>query len=321
MLTKEEIIATGINTIEQEYKEIFKLKGRINDSFAGAVQLIYNSVGRVVITGIGKSANIGTKIVATLNSTGTPAIFMHAADAIHGDLGIIQDEDIVIIISKSGNTPEIKILVPLVKTLGNKIIAIVGNLNSFLAKQADYNLDTTVDMEACPNNLAPTSSTTSQLVMGDALAVSLLKNRNFSKEDFAKNHPGGILGKTLYLRVEDLSINNEKPVVDINDHIRKIILEISSKRLGATAVVENDKLVGAITDGDLRRMMEKYKDVDPLIARDIMSINPKTIERDQLAITAFKTMKDNNITQLFVVDGDSYFGVVHLHDILREGIL
>jgi arabinose-5-phosphate isomerase len=246
---------------------------------------------------------------------------MHAADAIHGDLGIIQKDDVVIIISKSGNTPEIKILIPLVKTLGNKIIAIAGSKDSFLAKQADIMLDTTVDREACPNNLAPTSSTTAQLVMGDALAVSLLKNRDFSSEDFARYHPGGALGKKLYLRVGDLSVNNEKPEVDINDKIRKIILEISSKRLGATAVTENGKLVGVITDGDLRRMMEKYDDVDPLTARDIMSPSPKTIDKEQLAVTAFKTMKDNNITQLLVVDNGIYSGVIHLHDILKEGIL
>ena len=321
MLTKEEIIATGIRTIELENREISRLSGRINDSFAYAVHLIAESTGRVVITGIGKSANIGTKIVATLNSTGTPAIFMHAADAIHGDLGIIQKDDVVIIISKSGNTPEVKILIPLVKTMGNMIISIVGNTESFLASHSDVILDTTIEKEACPNNLAPTSSTTSQLVMGDALAVTLLKYRNFSKEDFARNHPGGILGKKLYLRVEDLTMNNEKPLVDAKDKIRKIILEISSKRLGATAVTENGKLMGVITDGDLRRMMEKYSDVDPLLAEDIMSKNPKTIEKDQLAVTAFKIMKDNNITRLLVVDNGKYFGIVHLHDILREGIL
>ena len=321
MLTKEEIIATGIRTIELENREISRLSGRINDSFAYAVHLIAESTGRVVITGIGKSANIGTKIVATLNSTGTPAILMHAADAIHGDLGIIQKDDVVIIISKSGNTPEVKILIPLVKTMGNMIISIVGNTESFLASHSDVILDTTIEKEACPNNLAPTSSTTSQLVMGDALAVTLLKYRNFSKEDFARNHPGGILGKKLYLRVEDLTMNNEKPLVDAKDKIRKIILEISSKRLGATAVTENGKLMGVITDGDLRRMMEKYSDVDPLLAEDIMSKNPKTIEKDQLAVTAFKIMKDNNITRLLVVDNGKYFGIVHLHDILREGIL
>jgi len=321
MLSKKEIIATAKRTIELEYHEISNLLSRIDDSFANAVKLVAESKGRVVITGIGKSANIGTKIVATLNSTGTPAIFMHAADAIHGDLGIIQKNDVVIIISKSGNTPEIKILIPLVKTMGNKIIAIVGNTNSFLAKQSDFILDTTVEKEACPNNLAPTSSTTAQLVMGDALAVSLLKNRDFSETDFAKNHPGGALGKKLYLRVEDLTINNEKPVVDSKDNIRKIILEISSKRLGATAVTEKGNLIGVITDGDLRRMMEKYSDMDPLTAKDIMSHNPKTIEKDQLAVTAFKIMKDNNITQLIVVENDKYFGVIHLHDILREGIL
>ncbi len=321
MIDRDEIIKTGKATVGLELEEISRLQERIDGTFADAVEMIAASKGRVVVTGIGKSANIGTKIVATFNSTGTPAIFMHAADAIHGDLGIIQKDDVVIIISKSGNTPEIKILIPLVKTLGNKIIAIAGNKDSFLAKQADIMLDTTVDREACPNNLAPTSSTTAQLVMGDALAVSLLKNRDFSSEDFARYHPGGALGKKLYLRVGDLSVNNEKPEVDINDKIRKIILEISSKRLGATAVTENGKLVGVITDGDLRRMMEKYDDVDPLTARDIMSPSPKTIDKEQLAVTAFKTMKDNNITQLLVVDNGIYSGVIHLHDILKEGIL
>ncbi|OIP00637.1 MAG: D-arabinose 5-phosphate isomerase [Bacteroidetes bacterium CG2_30_33_31] len=321
MLNRAEIIIAGKKTIEEEIFEVQKLSERISESFADAVQLIANSNARVVVTGIGKSANIGAKIVATLNSTGTPATFMHAVDAIHGDLGIIQKNDVVIVISKSGNTPEIKVLVSLLKSLGNKIVAIVGNIDSTLAKQSDIVLDTTVEKEACPNNLAPTSSTTAQLIMGDALAVSLLKNNNFSEKDFAKFHPGGALGKKLYLRIEALAIENEKPAVDINDKIRKIILEISSKRLGATAVIENDKLVGIITDGDLRRMMERYKDVDPLTAREIMSKNPRTLDKNQLAVDAFKIMKDNNITQLLVTSEDKYFGVIHLHDILKEGIL
>ncbi len=321
MLSREEIIKTGVETVELELKEITALKTRIGEHFADAVELIANTKGRVVVAGIGKSANIGTKITATLNSTGTPAIFMHAADAIHGDLGIIQPDDVVIIISKSGNTPEIKMLASLIKSLGNKIIAISGKADSFLSSLADINLDASVEREACPNNLAPTSSTTVQLIVGDALAVSLLKNRNFTSEDFARFHPGGTLGKKLYMRVEDLAKNNEKPAVQLDDKIRKIILEISSKRLGATAVLDEGKIVGVITDGDLRRMMEKYDDVDPLSAKDIMSLKPKTISKDSLAVAAFKTMKDNNITQLLVLDGEEYFGVIHLHDILKEGIL
>ena len=321
MLSREEIIKTGVETVELELKEITALKTRIGEHFADAVELIANTKGRVVVAGIGKSANIGTKITATLNSTGTPAIFMHAADAIHGDLGIIQPDDVVIIISKSGNTPEIKMLASLIKSLGNKIIAISGKADSFLSSLADINLDASVEREACPNNLAPTSSTTVQLIVGDALAVSLLKNRNFTSEDFARFHPGGTLGKKLYMRVEDLAKNNEKPAVQLDDKIRKIILEISSKRLGATAVLDEGKIVGVITDGDLRRMMEKYDDVDPLRAKDIMSLKPKTISKDSLAVAAFKTMKDNNITQLLVLDGEEYFGVIHLHDILKEGIL
>jgi arabinose-5-phosphate isomerase len=275
----------------------------------------------LIITGIGKSANIASKIVATLNSTGTPSIFMHAADAIHGDLGIVQKDDVVMCISKSGNTPEIKVLIPLVKSLGNPLIANVGNIDSFLAKQADFVIDSTVEREACPNNLAPTSSTTAQLVMGDALAVSLLEMRGFSDQDFAKYHPGGALGKQLYLRVLDLCMHNEKPQVQKNENIRNIIIEISSKRLGATAVIDNGELLGVITDGDIRRMMQKYDNVDPLKASDIMSINPMTIDKDELAVSALKIMKEHNITQLIVTDKQAYYGVIHLHDILKEGIL
>jgi arabinose-5-phosphate isomerase len=307
--------------IKEESNAIAKLSDSINADFISAVETILNSKGRLIVTGIGKSANIATKIVATLNSTGTPAVFMHAADAIHGDLGIVQKDDVVMCISKSGNTPEIKVLIPLVKSLGNPLIANVGNNESFLAKQADFVLNSTVEKEACPNNLAPTSSTTAQLVMGDALAVCLLEMRGFSDRDFAKYHPGGALGKQLYLRVEDLCMNNEKPSVDIQSDIRTIILEISSKRLGATAVIENGKLKGVVTDGDIRRMMQKYRNVDPLKASDIMTANPLTIEKNQLAVAALKIMKEKNITQLLVTDEDKYFGVIHLHDILKEGIL
>jgi len=317
----QDIQKIALQVIKEESESIANLKHSIDNDFVSAVELILKSKGRLIVTGIGKSANIATKIVATLNSTGTPAVFMHAADAIHGDLGIVQKDDVVMCISKSGNTPEIKVLIPLVKSLGNPLIANVGNTESFLAKQADYVLNSSVKKEACPNNLAPTSSTTAQLVMGDALAVSLLQMRGFSDRDFAKYHPGGALGKQLYLRVEDLCMNNEKPQVDINADIRSIIIEISSKRLGATAVIKNDNLIGIVTDGDIRRMMQKYKDVDPLNASDIMTSNPLTIEKDQLAVSALKIMKEKNITQLLVTHNKKYFGVIHLHDILKEGIL
>jgi len=317
----QDIQKIALQVIKEESEAIANLSHSINSDFVSSIELVLKSKGRLVVTGIGKSANIATKIVATLNSTGTPAIFMHAADAIHGDLGIVQKDDIVMCISKSGNTPEIKVLIPLVKSLGNPLIANVGNLESFLAKQANFVLDSSVEKEACPNNLAPTSSTTAQLVMGDALAVSLLQMRGFSDRDFAKYHPGGALGKQLYLRVEDLCMHNEKPQVDIQADIRSIIIEISSKRLGATAVIQNGELVGVVTDGDIRRMMQKYKDVDPLNAADIMTIKPLTIGKDQLAVSALKIMKEKNITQLLVTDNKKYFGVIHLHDILKEGIL
>ncbi|HNY07450.1 MAG TPA: KpsF/GutQ family sugar-phosphate isomerase [Bacteroidales bacterium] len=321
MKTSSEIKQIAQNTISSEAIAIENLKNSINDDFARCVELIYNSKGRVIVTGIGKSANIATKIVSTLNSTGTPAIFMHAADAVHGDLGTIQEEDIIICLSKSGNTPEIKVLAPLLKLFGNKLIAIVGNTDSYLARQADYVINATVEREACPNNLAPTSSTTAQLVMGDALAVCLLECRGFTVKDFARFHPGGALGKQLYLRVADLYINNEKPSVNAEDGINKIIMEISSKRLGATAVLEDGKLLGIITDGDLRRMLQKNIEIKNLTARDIMSSNPKTIESKTLVSDALDRMRKSNITQLLVADNGKYLGVIHLHDILKEGIL
>ena len=321
MIVRQEILETAKQVFAEESAAIAELSNLLSVDFAAGVEEILNSQGRVIVTGIGKSANIATKIVATFNSTGTPAIFMHAADAIHGDLGIVQSDDIVLCISKSGNTPEIKVLIPFIKSVGNKLIAIVGNKESFLAKQSDFVLDTYVEKEACPNNLAPTTSTTAQLAMGDALAVALLKSRGFTNQDFAKYHPGGALGKKLYLKVEDLCISNEKPSVNASDGIRKIILEISSKRLGATAVIENEELIGVITDGDLRRMMQNYEDVSHLKAVDIMSKNPKTIEKDQLAASALRLMKEKNITQLLVTHQNKYFGVIHLHDILKEGIL
>lgn len=309
------------STIKKEAEAIIGLVERVDDHFVKCVNLILDCKGRVVITGIGKSAIIGEKIVATLNSTGTPAIFMHAADAIHGDLGTIRKDDLVICISKSGETPEIKVLVPWLKTHGSSLIALVGNRNSFLAKQSDFILDATVAEEACPNNLAPTSSTTAQLVLGDALAVSLLECRGFTKEDFAKFHPGGTLGKELYLKVSDLSVNNQLPAVPLKASIQDVILEISSKRLGATAVVEQGKVHGIITDGDLRRMLQKTTDLHQLTAFDIMSVNPKTIEPNTLVVHALDLMRSNNITQLLVVDQGVYCGVIHLHDILREGII
>jgi len=320
--TKNDIISIARQTIREESEAIVKLQDYIDDNFANCIEEILQSEGRVIITGIGKSANIATKIVSTLNSTGTRAIFMHAADAIHGDLGMIQKEDIIICISKSGNTPEIKVLVPLLKILGNMLIAMVGNIDSYLAKQSDYVLNTTVEKEACPNNLAPTSSTTAQLVMGDAIAVSLLERRGFSITDFAKYHPGGSLGKRLYLKVSDIYLNNEVPRVDSSESINKTIIEISSKRLGTTAVMHQNKLVGIITDGDLRRMLEKNIPIDKLSAYDIMSPDPKTINLNVLVSDALDIMRENNITQLLVTDDeDLYCGVIHLHDILKEGII
>jgi arabinose-5-phosphate isomerase len=319
--TKQEIINIGLKTIGLESEAIAKLSKSIDQDFADVVDLIYHSAGRVIVTGIGKSAIIANKIVATLNSTGTPAVFMHGADAIHGDLGIIQENDIVICLSKSGETPEIKVLVPLLRQRGNKMVAMVGNRKSYLAMSADFILDATVSMEACPNNLAPTSSTTAQLVLGDALAVALLECRGFTAEDFARLHPGGILGKKLYLRVSDLYITNEKPEVGRDTDIRKVIMVISSSRLGATAVIDQQKLVGIVTDGDLRRMLEKNPDITGITATDIMTSNPKTIESSAMVVDALELMRRHNITQLPVMKDDTYVGVIHLHDILKEGIL
>jgi arabinose-5-phosphate isomerase len=317
----DSILSTAKKTIELERDAIANLSHLLNNDFAKAVKLIYNSKGRVIITGIGKSAIIANKIVATLNSTGTPAIFMHAADAIHGDLGLILKDDIVICISKSGNTPEIKVLVPLIKSGNNKMIAMTGNEKSYLGQQADYVLNTFVEQEACPNNLAPTTSTTAQLVMGDALAVCLLELRGFSSKDFAKYHPGGALGKRLYLRVSDLSSVNQKPQVGMNTNIKDVIVEITEKMLGVTAVVENDTIVGIITDGDLRRMLTKSDSFLNLTAKDIMSSNPKRIDEDAMAIDAMELMEANEISQLLVESNGKYAGVVHLHDLIKEGII
>lgn len=321
MDTNDKIRNAAISAISTEYKAVKNLIHSVNNDFIQSVKLIYESKGRIIVTGIGKSANIAQKIVATLNSTGTPSIFLHAADAIHGDLGIVTKDDIVIALSKSGETPEIKVLIPLLKVRKNKIIALVGNINSFLAHQADYVLDATVEKEACPNNLAPTTSTTAQLVIGDAVAISLLELRNFTANDFAWSHPGGSLGKRMYMRVMDLSSINEIPSVDIDELIPSIIVEISSKRLGATAVLENNKMIGVVTDGDLRRMLEKHNDFSRLTARDIMTSNPLTINKEELIVNALATMRENNITQLPVVEDGNYLGIIHLHDILKEGIL
>jgi arabinose-5-phosphate isomerase len=319
--SNDELKKIAVNTLKIEAAAVSNLTRYINNDFVESVKFIHKSKGRVIITGIGKSAIIANKIVATLNSTGTPSIFMHAADAIHGDLGTIQKDDCIICISKSGNTPEIKVLVPLLKSGKNKLISIVGNLDSYLAKQSDYILNTTVEKEACPNNLAPTSSTTAQLAMGDALAVCLLECKKFTEKDFAKFHPGGALGKKLYLKVSDISEQNQKPLVKPSDSIQKVILEISSKRLGAVAVVETGKLKGIITDGDLRRMLEKDGLQKNTIASSIMNKIPKTIDSKEFAVDALKVMKQYNISQLVVTDKGRYVGFVHLHDLLREGIL
>jgi arabinose-5-phosphate isomerase len=315
------ILQTAKETILLESRAIANLANLLDEHFEKAVNFILNSNGRVIVTGIGKSANIATKIVATFNSTGTPAIFMHAADAIHGDLGNVQENDVVICLSKSGNTPEIKVLVPLIKNYGNKIIAITGNVDSFLGKNSDFPLNTYVEKEACPNNLAPTTSTTAQLVMGDALAVCLQDLRGFSTKDFAKYHPGGALGKRLYLRVSDLIKNNQVPKVNASDSVATVIVEISERRLGVTAVLENEKIVGIITDGDLRRMLSKTTDINHFAAKDIMGKNPKTVQENAMAIEALEKLESNSITQILVVDAqEKYVGVVHLHDLIKEGI-
>jgi arabinose-5-phosphate isomerase len=304
-----------------EANAISNLVSRLNFSFEGAVNLLSNCEGRIVISGIGKSAVIAQKIVATFNSTGSPAIFLHAADAIHGDLGVVQHNDVVVIISKSGESPEIKVLVPLIKSFGNKLVSIVGNLSSYLALKSDFILDTTVDQEACPNNLAPTTSTTAQLVMGDALAVCLMEQKGFNVADFAKLHPGGTLGKKLYLRVADLYADNEKPKVLYSQSLKEIILEMTQKRLGVTAVVdENNGLLGIITDGDLRRMLEK-NGLNHIKAEDIMTKNPKTIEPSEMAVNALDMMRQSEIVHLIVTENNRYLGVIHLHDLVKEGLI
>jgi arabinose-5-phosphate isomerase len=312
---------SAIRTIAMEAGAIGQLASRLDESFEKAVQALADCKGRIVISGIGKSAVIAQKIVATLNSTGSPALFLHAADAIHGDIGMMQQDDIVLVISKSGESPEIKILVPLIKNFGNTLIAVVGNTASYLAKKADFVIDTTVDQEACPNNLAPTTSTTAQLVMGDAIAICLMENRGFNVADFAKLHPGGALGKKLYLRVHDLYIDNEKPKVGPDQFLKEVIVEMTKKRLGVTAVTDlENNLLGIITDGDLRRMLEK-NGLDAVRAKDIMTKNPKTIEPSEMAINALDIMRQNEIVHLVVTDHKKYLGIIHLHDLVKEGLL
>lgn len=320
--SNEDIKLIAKEVISKEASAVSALESFVDDSFSDVIRLIYNSKGRLIITGIGKSAIIGNKIVATLNSTGTPAVFMHAADAIHGDLGIIQPDDVVLCISKSGNTPEIKVLVPLIKKMGNAIIAMVSNCDSFLAIHSDYIIRTTVKSEACPNNLAPTSSTTTQLVMGDAIAVALLSTRGFTQQDFAMLHPGGSLGKKMYMRVSDMIDRKVRPYVSPEENIKNTIINISANRLGATVVLnKSGELLGIITDGDVRRMIERGGSFDTLSAKDIMSENPKVIDAGELAIKAFNIMEKNKITSVIVTENDKYIGLVHIHDILREGIV
>jgi arabinose-5-phosphate isomerase len=321
-MPKTSIQEIAKNTLTLEADAILELREFINDSFEKVVNVLLHTEGRLIISGIGKSAIIGQKIVATLNSTGTASIFMHAADAIHGDLGMVREEDIVMIISKSGESPEIRVLVSLIQNIGNPLIAMVGKIPSSLSEGASYILNTTVSQEACPNNLAPTASTTAQMAMGDALAVCLMEAKGFSADDFAKFHPGGALGKKLYLRVNDLSKLNEKPAVDEKSTLREVIVEITKKRLGLTAVLNEQKeLTGVITDGDLRRMLEKGVDLEKTTAKDIMGVSPKTVNQDALAVHALDIMRKNNITQLLVAEEKNYVGVIHLHDLIREGLL
>ena len=320
MPNKKNILIIAKSVISTETDAIAQLKNRLTDDFSQAIQIILSSEGRLIVAGVGKSANIANKMVATFNSTGQPSVFLHASDAFHGDLGNVQKNDVLICISKSGNTEEIKMLVPLVKNIGNKIISICGNKESYLAKESDLFIDSTVEKEACPNNLAPTSSTTAQIVLGDAMAICLLELRNFSDSDFARFHPGGTLGKRLYLKVSDIISEQSKAIVSPNDSIKSVIIEISNKRLGSTAVIDDGKLTGIITDGDLRRMLENNSDISSLKASDIMCTTPKKISSDTLASFALTILEQNNISQLVVIDDEKYIGIIHIHDILKEGI-
>ncbi|HUH51027.1 MAG TPA: KpsF/GutQ family sugar-phosphate isomerase [Flavobacterium sp.] len=321
MTAQQTILTTAKKSLQSQSNSISKLIDLLDDNFTKTVELILHTKGKTIVTGIGKSAIIAQKIVATLNSTGTPAQFLHASEAIHGDLGMIQADDVVICISKSGNSPEIKVLAPIVKNFGNTLIAITGNTESFLGKQADFVLNTFVESESCPNNVAPTNSTTAQLVMGDALAICLMQERGFTANDFAKYHPGGALGKKLLFRVKDMLDTENRPQVSPEVNVKEAIVEISQKRLGVTAVVENQKLIGIITDGDIRRMLEKQDSFVGLSARDIMSKNPKTIALDAMVVDALNMMENNAITQLIVTEDNTYKGIIHLHDILKEGIV
>ncbi len=321
MTAQHNILTTAKKSLQSQSNSISKLIDLLDDNFTKTIELILNTKGKTIVTGIGKSAIIAQKIVATLNSTGTPAQFLHASEAIHGDLGMIQEDDIVICISKSGNSPEIKVLAPIVKSFGNVLIGITGNTESFLGKQSDFVLNTFVERESCPNNVAPTNSTTAQLVMGDALAICLMEQRGFTANDFAKYHPGGALGKKLLFRVKDMLDAENRPQVAPDVNIKEAIVEISQKRLGVTAVVENNKLIGIITDGDIRRMLEREDSFLGLTARDIMTINPKSIELDSMVVDALNMMENNSITQLIVTENKEYKGIIHLHDILKEGIV
>ena len=312
-------IAKSVINIEGE--SILNLQTYIKDDFSDIISAILKAKGRLIVTGIGKSANIAQKIVSTLNSTGQPSIFMHAADAIHGDLGNVQTDDIVLFISKSGNTDEIKVLLPLIKAMGNTVIAMTANSNSYLSKQSNWTINSSVEKEACPNNLAPTTSTTAQLVMGDVLAVCLLECREFTDDDFARYHPGGTIGKQLFMKIGELCSSNHVAKVSADSSVNEVIIEISNKRLGATAVIENNKLVGIITDGDIRRMLENQSDWNNFKAFDIMNSNPKIVNDDDLASTALKVMQQNNISQIIVVNNATYIGIVHIHDILKEGVV
>ncbi|AEW87347.1 KpsF/GutQ family sugar-phosphate isomerase [Flavobacterium columnare NBRC 100251 = ATCC 23463] len=321
MTTKDTILAAAKASLLEQSEAIANLVNYLTDDFAQAVEVIYNTKGRLIVTGIGKSAIIAQKMVATFNSTGTPSMFLHASEAIHGDLGMVQSGDVIICISKSGNSPEIKVLVPLLKRFGNQLIGMTANLHSFLGKESDLVLHAYVSKESCPNNLAPTNSTTAQLVLGDALAICLMKKRDFKSEDFAKYHPGGALGKKLLLRVSDLLDKNHKPQVTPDSPIKDVIVEISEKRLGVTAVIEGKQLIGIITDGDIRRMLNTTETISGLKAKDIMTLTPKTIALDAMVIDAFHTMEDFSITQLVVEADGNYVGILHIHDILKEGII
>lgn len=321
MNTPETILSSARKTILSESNSVAQLANYLTDDFAKAVEIIFNSKGRLIVTGIGKSAIIAQKMVASLNSTGTPSMFLHAADAIHGDLGMLQKNDVTICISKSGNSPEIKVLVPLLKRFGNPLIGITASLESYLGKESNYVLHAHVDVESCPNNLAPTNSTTAQLVLGDALTVCLMEMRNFKSEDFAKYHPGGALGKRLLLTVKDMLDTTKKPNVASNASIKQVIFEISEKRLGVTAVIENEKVIGIVTDGDIRRMLNQNDTFTHLSAKDIMTKNPKNVQLNTMVIDAFNILEDHSITQLVVLDGENYVGILHLHDILKEGIV